>query len=64
MKKFLPFIAFAFTTAFTLTNGIPVIAAGCNGHFNKSDIKECAENDNECQTKKAKKNKLNKTVKS
>ncbi|WP_225867104.1 hypothetical protein [Prochlorococcus marinus] len=47
-----------------MTNSTPVIAAGCNGHFNKSDIKECAENDNECQTKKAKKNKLSKTVKS
>ena len=64
MKRFIPYIAFACLTGFTGTSSLPVMSAGCNSHMNKKAKIKCAENDNECQTEKAEKFELNKTIRS
>ena len=64
MKKLIPSIAFACLTGFTATNALPVMAGGCSSHMNKKAEIKCAEDDTQCQTEKAKKIELNKTVRS
>ena len=64
MKRFFPYIAFACLTGFTATSGLPVMAGSCSSHINKKVEVKCAEDDTECQTKKAEKIELNKTVRS
>ena len=64
MKKFIPYIAFACLTGFTATTGFPVIAGGCSSHMNKKTEIKCAEDDIECQTEKAEKFELDKSVRS
>ncbi|MDC3028968.1 hypothetical protein OA189_01385 [Prochlorococcus sp. AH-716-P20] len=51
-------------TGFTATSGFPVMAGGCNSHMNKKAEIECTEDDTECQTEKAEKFELNKTIRS
>ena len=63
MKKLIPYIAFACLTGFTVTSDLPVMAGGCSSHMNKKAEIKCAEDDIECQTEKAEKFELNKTVK-
>ena len=43
---------------------LPVIAGGCNSHMNKKAEIKCTEDDTECQTEKAEKIELNKTIRS
>ena len=64
MKRLIPYIAFACLTGFTATSGFPVMASGCSNHINKTTEINCAEDDIKCQTEKAEKYGLNKTVKS
>ena len=64
MKRLIPYIAFACLTGFTATSGLPVIAAGCASHMNKKAEIKCLEEDKECQTEKADKLELNKTIRS
>ncbi len=64
MKRLIPYIAFAFLTGFTATNGLPVMAGGCKSQMNKKAEIKCVEDDTECQTEKAEKFELNKTVRS
>ena len=64
MRRFIPYIAFACLTGFTATSGLPVMAGGCSSHLNEKAEIECAEDDIECQFKKAEKFELNKTVRS
>ena len=64
MKSLIPYIAFACLTGFTATSGLSVMAGGCSSHMNKKAEIECAEDDNECQTEKAEKFELTKTVRS
>ena len=64
MKKFIPYIAFACLTVFTATSGLPVMAGACSSHMNKTAENNCDKDDIECQTKKAEKYELKKTVKS
>ena len=64
MKRLIPYIAFAFLTGYTATTGLPVLAGGCNSNINKSAENKCSEDDIECQTEKAEKYGLNKTISS
>ena len=64
MKRFVPYIAFAFLTGFTATAGLPVSAGGCSSHMNKKTEIKCAENDTECQVEKASKFDLEDSLKS
>ena len=64
MKRLIPFIAFACLTGFTATSGLPVMASGCSSDINKITKVKCAEDDAKCQTEKAEKYGLNKTVRS
>ena len=64
MKRFFPYIAFAFFTGFTATSGLPVLAGGCSSHMNKKAEIICAEDDTECQTEKAEKFDLKDSLKS
>ena len=64
MKRLTPYIAFACLTGFTAINGLPVIAGGCSTQKNKIVEIKCAEDDTECQTEKAEKFELNKTLRS
>ena len=64
MKKLLPFITFACLTAFSATNGLPVIAGGCSNHRNKAIELNCENDDKECQAKNAEKFDLNEAIKS
>ena len=64
MKKIIPYIAFACLTGFTATSGLPVMASSCNNHMNKKAEIKCAVDDTECQTEKAEKFELNKTIRS
>ena len=63
MKKIIPFIAFFCLTATTATN-FPVVAGGCNSQMNKKADIDCAADDTECQTEKAKNFESNNTVRS
>ena len=64
MKKLIPFIAFACLTGLTATSGLPVMAGGCSGNYNKSAKIECAEDDNECKRQKAKQLNIKETARS
>ena len=64
MKSFFPYIAFACLTGFTATTGLPVMSGGCSSHMNKKAEIKCAEEDTECQTEKAEKFHLKKSLKS
>ena len=64
MKRIIPYIAFLCLTGFTATSGLPVMADGCISHTNKKAEIECTEDDTECQTEKAEKFELNKTIRS
>jgi len=64
MKRFIPYIAVACLTGFTASTSFPVIAGGCNSHMNKKAEIICSEEDVKCQTERAKKSELTKTVKS
>ena len=64
MKKLIPYIAFACLIGFTATSGVPVMAGGCSSHMNKKAEMKCAEDDAECQSEKAEKFELNKTLRS
>ena len=64
MRRIIPYISFLCLTGFTATSGLPLIAGSCSSHINKkSDIK-CVDDDTECQTEKAEKFELNKTIRS
>ena len=64
MKKIIPYLAFFCLTGFTATSSFPVIAGGCSNHMNKRAEINCVEDDAECQTEKAEKIELNKSVRS
>ena len=64
MQKLLPFISLICLTAFTNVSGLPLMAGGCNNHFNKSAKIKCAENDKDCQTEKIEKKDSRKFFKS
>ena len=64
MRRIIPYIAFLCLTGFTTTSGLPVIAGGCNSHMNKKAEIKCTEDETECQTEKAEKFELNKTIRS
>ena len=64
MKRLIPYIAFACLTGFTATNGLPVMAGGCNSHINKTAEIKCVEDDIECQAEKAEKFDLKESVNS
>ena len=64
MKRLFPHIVFAFLTGFTTTTSLPAIAGGCSSHMNKNVEIKCAEEDTECQTEKAEKFDLKKSLKS
>ena len=64
MSRIIPYIAFLCLTSFTAISGLPVMAGGCNSHMNKKAEIECTEDDIECQTEKAEKFELNKTIRS
>jgi len=64
MKRLIPFIAFACLTGFTATSGLPVMASGCISDMKKITEVKCAEDDTKCQTEKAEKYGLNKSVRS
>ena len=64
MKSFFPYIAFACLTGFTATTGLPAMSGGCSSHMNKKAEIKCAEEDTECQTEKAEKFDLKKSLKS
>ena len=62
MTRIIPYIAFFCLTGFTATSSLPVMAVGFSSHMNKKVELKCAEDDNECQTEKAEKFELNKTI--
>ena len=64
MRKIIPYIVFLGFTGFTATSGLPVMAGGCNSHMNKKAEIKCLEDDTDCQTEKAEKFELNKTIRS
>ena len=64
MKKLFPYIVFACLTGFTATTGLPVMAGGCSSHMNKKAEIKCDDGDTDCQTEKAEKVELNKTIRS
>ena len=64
MKRLIPYIAFACLTGFTPTSDLPVNASGCSNHVNKKVVIKCDKDDTECQTEKAEKFELNKTLRS
>ena len=64
MSRIIPYIAFFCLTGFTATSGLPIMASGCNSHMNKKAEIECTEDGTECQTEKAEKFELNKTIRS
>ncbi len=64
MERLIPYIAFVCLTVLTTTNILPVMAGGCSSNMNKKAEIKCAEDDTECQTEKAEKFELNKTVRS
>ena len=64
MRKFFTYIAFLCLTGFTATSGLPLMAGSCSSHMNKKAETKCAEDDTKCQTKKAEKFELNKTIRS
>ena len=64
MRRILPYIAFLCLPGFTATSGLPLMAGNCSGHINKKADIKCAEEDTECQTEKAEKFELNKSIRS
>ena len=64
MRRIIPYIAFLSLTGFTATNGLPLMAGSCSSHINKKADIKCAEDDIECQTEKAEKFELNKSLRS
>ena len=64
MKRLIPYIAFTSLTCITVTSNLPVMAGGCSSNMNKKAEIICAEDDSECQTEKAEKFELNKTLRS
>ena len=64
MKRLIPYIAVTCLTGFTASTILPVMAGGCSSHMNKKAEIICSEDDAKCQTEKAEKSELNKTVKS
>ena len=64
MRRIISYIAFLCLTGFTATSGLPIMAGGCSSYINKKAEIKCAEDDTECQTKKAEKFELNKTIRS
>ena len=64
IRKIIPYIAFICLTGFTATSSLPVMAGGCSSHMNKKADIKCAEDDTECQTKKAEQFELNKIIRS
>ena len=64
MGKVVPYIALFCLTGFTATSGLPLMAGNCSGHINKKADIKCAEEDTECQTEKAEKFELNKSIRS
>tara|TARA_S200000501_G_C20689838_1_gene684607 strand:- start:440 stop:634 length:195 start_codon:yes stop_codon:yes gene_type:complete len=64
MRKIIPYIAFFCLTGFSATNGLQIMAGGCNSNVKKTAEVKCAEDETECQTEKAEKFELNKTLRS
>ena len=64
MSKIFPYIALFGLTGLTATSGLPLMAGSCSSHMNKKADIICAEDDTECQTEKAEKFELNKTIRS
>ena len=64
MKKLISCFVFACFTGFTVTSDLPVLASGCSSHMNKKAEIKCAKDDTDCQTDKAEKFELNKTLRS
>ena len=64
MKRLISYVLFASLTGLTAISSLPVVSGGCSGHMNKKTEIKCAENDTDCQTEKAEKIDLNKTLRS
>ena len=64
MRRIIPYIAFLCLTGFTATSGLPLMAGSCSGNINKKADIKCAEDDTECQTEKAEKFEVNKSIRS
>ena len=64
MRRLIPYITFTCLTGFTATSVLPVLSGGCSSHMKKKAKIKCAEDDTECQTEKAEKFELNKTLRS
>ena len=64
MKRLISYITLSFLTGLTATSELPIMAGNCSRHINKTAEIKCADDDTECQTKKADKFELNKTVRS
>ena len=64
MKKIIPYITFFCLTGFAVTSSLPLMAGTCSSHMNKKEDIKCAEDDTDCQTEKAEKFELNKTIRS
>ena len=64
MKNLTKYFLFSFMTGLTLTNGISVMAAGCNSHINKEAQIQCDKDDNRCLKNKSEKDDLDISLKS
>lgn len=64
MKKLFSLITLASLTIFVAITDLPVMAAGCRNHKNKSTEIKCDKDDTDCQIKKTKKLYLKEVVKS
>tara|TARA_Y200000002_G_scaffold309802_1_gene266346 strand:- start:171 stop:365 length:195 start_codon:yes stop_codon:yes gene_type:complete len=64
MKKIISYIALFCLTGLTATSDSLLMAGSCSSHMNKKADIKCTEDDTECQTEKAKKFELNKTIRS
>ena len=64
MMKIIPYIILVCLTGFTATNNLQVMAGGCSSQMNNKAETKCAEENTECQTEKAEKFELNKTIRS
>ena len=64
MRNLTRYFLFSFMTGLTLTNGISVMAAGCNSHINKEAQIQCEKDDNRCLKNKSEKDDLDISLKS
>ena len=50
MKKFIPYLLFSATTLYTVLGVSPVIATGCDSHFDNAEV-VCDAGDTDCEEK-------------